>query len=219
MKNTDLYSFEHTIAAPLFEKSVYPWEILKEISAFISEISDTLDKEIFKEISPGVFAAKNAKIASSAYICAPAIIGEESEIRHCAYIRGNVIIGKRCVVGNSTEMKNSIIFDNVQIPHYNYVGDSVIGYKSHLGAGAITSNVKSDKSPVSILYNGKRIETGQKKLGAMIGDAVEVGCGSVLCPGTVIGKNTTVYPLLRVRGFVPENSILKSDDNITEKRK
>ncbi len=217
MKTTELFDLSKTIAAPLLEQSEYPWQILGEIKNFVVTLGESLDKERFEEVSPQVWVAKSAKVYPSAYIGAPCIIDEDAEIRHCAFIRGGVIVGKNCVVGNSTEMKNSIIFDNVQIPHFNYVGDSVLGFKSHLGAGAVTSNVKSDKTLVTVANDGEKIETGLKKFGAMVGDFTEVGCNSVLCPGTVIGKNCTVYPLSRVRGFLKENSIFKSQENIVTK--
>lgn len=217
MKTLELFDLSKTIAKPLLEKSEYPWQILKDIKDFVISLGEKLDKSLFDEVSPQVWIAKSAKIYPSAHIAAPCIIDEDAEIRHCAFIRGGVIVGKNCVVGNSTEMKNAIIFDNVQIPHFNYVGDSVLGFKSHLGAGAVTSNVKSDKTPVTVLKDGEKIETGLKKFGAMVGDFTEVGCNSVLCPGTVIGKNCTVYPLSRVRGFLEENSIFKSQENIVPK--
>jgi len=219
MKTNKLFDLEKTIAASLFRDCEYPWQVLPNIKGYIAELAKTLDMEKFEEISPMVWVAKSAKIAPTAYIAAPCIIDEEAEIRHCAFIRGSVIVGKNCVVGNSTEMKNSIIFDNVQIPHFNYVGDSILGYKAHLGAGAVTSNVKSDKTLVTIKNGEERVETGLKKFGAMVGDFTEVGCNSVLCPGSVIGRNCTVYPLSRVRGFLKENSIFKSEGNIVEKNK
>ena len=218
MRTRELYDLEKTIAASLLEKTEYPWEALAEIKNFVIELGKTLDKEKFDEVSENVWIAKSAKIFPSAYIAAPCIIDENSEVRHSAFLRGGVIVGKNCVVGNSTEMKNSIIFDNVQIPHFNYVGDSVLGYKSHLGAGAVTSNVKSDKTLVTIKTENEKIETGLKKFGAMVGDFTEVGCNSVLCPGTVIGKNCTIYPLSRVRGYLKENSIFKSQEDIVTKR-
>ena len=217
MKTTELFNLEKTIAADLFENCEYPWQALPKIKEFVTELSKSLDKDKFDEVSPGVWIAKSAKVAPSASISAPCIIDEEAEIRQCAFIRGSVIVGKNCVVGNSTEMKNAVIFDNVQIPHFNYVGDSILGYKSHLGAGAVTSNVKSDKTLVTIKNGDEKIETGLKKFGAMVGDFTEVGCNSVLCPGTVTGRNCTVYPLSRVRGFLKENSIFKSENNIVEK--
>lgn len=218
MKTKDLFSLENTMAAPLLEKHEYPWTALGEIKNFIIELGKTLDKEIYQEVSENVWIAKSAKVFPSAYIGAPCIIGENTEVRHCAFIRGSALIGENCVVGNSTEVKNCIVFNNVQIPHYNYVGDSILGFKSHLGAGAITSNVKSDKTPVSIKTDDGKVETGLKKFGAMVGDNTEVGCNSVLCPGTVIGKNCTVYPLSRVRGYIPENHIFKSEGNVVEKK-
>lgn len=217
MKTKELYDLSKTLAAPLLETSEYPYEILPKIKEFIVQLGKTLSKDSFDEVSENVWIAKSATVFPSAYIEGPCIIDENSEIRHCAFIRGSVIIGKNCVVGNSTEVKNSIIFDNVQIPHYNYVGDSCLGYKSHLGAGAITSNVKSDKSLVTVNDHGRRIETGLKKFGAMVGDFTEVGCNSVLCPGTVLGKNCTIYPLSRVRGYIKENSIFKSQEDIVTK--
>lgn len=218
MKTTDLFNLENTMAKELFEKFKYPWEILSHIKEFVIEKGKKLDKCIYKEVSENVWIADSAKISKSAEINGPAIIGENTEVRINAYIRGSVIIGDNCVVGNSTEVKNSIIFNNVQIPHYNYIGDSVLGYKSHFGAGSLTSNVKSDKTPVTISNNGEKIETGLKKFGAMVGDFCEIGCNSVLCPGTVLGKNCTVYPLSMVRGYISENSIFKNKDNIILKK-
>ncbi len=218
MKTKDLFSLENTMAAALLEKHEYPWTALSEIKDFIIALGKTLDKEIYEEVSENVWIAKSAKVFPSAYIGAPCIIGENTEVRHCAFIRGSALIGKNCVVGNSTEVKNCIISDNVQIPHYNYVGDSILGYKSHLGAGSITSNVKSDKTPVSVKTTEGKVETGLKKFGAMVGDNTEVGCNSVLCPGTVLGKNCTVYPLSRVRGYIPENHIFKSEGNVVVKK-
>ena len=182
------------------------------------ELGATLDPEKFEKRGEDVWIAKSATVFESAYIAGPCIIDEEAEVRHCAFIRGSVIVGKGSVVGNSTEMKNSIIFDNVQVPHYNYVGDSILGYRSHMGAGSITSNVKSDKTLVKVSVDGNRVETGLKKFGAMLGDFVEVGCGSVLNPGTVIGKNSNIYPLSSVRGTVPANSIYKSKGEVVDKR-
>ena len=217
MKCVELFDFSHTLAAPLLEKHEYPWQVLKEIKDFVIALGKTLNPEKYTQIGENIWAAKSATIFPSAYIAAPCIIGENTEVRHCAFIRGSVLIGDNCVIGNSTEIKNSIVFDNVQIPHYNYVGDSVLGYKSHLGAGALTSNVKSDKTPVTVRNADVKIETGLKKFGAMVGDYCEVGCNSVLCPGTVLGKNCTVYPLSRVRGYVCENSIFKAQDDIVKK--
>ena len=216
-KIKNLYNLEETIAKPLLEKSTYPWEILPQINDFIIKLGNSLDKEIYEQKGENIWIAKSATVAPTAYIKGPAIIGENAEIRHCAFIRGKAIVGNNAVVGNSTELKNVILFNNVQVPHYNYVGDSILGYKSHMGAGSITSNVKSDKKLV-IVKNGKEmIETGIKKFGAMIGDNVEVGCGSILNPGSVIGKNTNIYPLSSVRGVVPENSIYKNQNEIVEK--
>ena len=218
MKIKELYDLEKTIAKEVFAECEYPWQVLPKIKEFTVSLGNTLDKEKFEEVSPNVWIAKSAKIASTAFIAAPCIIDEDAEVRHCAFIRGGVIVGKNCVVGNSTEMKNAIIFDNVQIPHFNYVGDSILGYKSHLGAGAVTSNVKSDKTLVTIKNGDEKIETGMKKFGAMVGDFTEVGCNSVLCPGTVVGRNCTIYPLSRVRGYLKENSIFKADGNIVTKK-
>lgn len=217
MNTKKLFDLEHTLAKPLLEKTDYPWEVLPQISEFVTELGKTLSEDKYTEISPEVWVAKTAKIAPTAYIASPCIIGENTEVRQCAFIRGSALIGDNCVIGNSTEVKNSIIFDNVQVPHFNYVGDSVLGYKSHLGAGAVTSNVKSDKTEVTVLRDGERVKTGRKKFGAMVGDCTEVGCNSVLCPGTVTGKNCTVYPLSRVRGFVPENTIVKGDERVTKR--
>lgn len=218
MKTKELFDLEHTKAKSLLEKCEYPWQILDKIKEFIIEIGKGLDKNRYDSIGENIWIAKSASVAPTAFIGSPCIIGENTEVRHCAYIRGSALIGDGCVVGNSTEIKNAIIFDGVQIPHYNYVGDSVLGYKSHLGAGAVTSNVKSDKTLVTVRANGGKVPTNLKKFGAMVGDYTEVGCNSVLCPGTVLGKNCTVYPLSRVRGYVPENSIFKSEDNIVEKK-
>ncbi len=217
MKSKDLFDFGHTLAAPLLQKYEYPWQVLPEIKDFIISIGKTLSPEEYDQVSENVWISKSAKVFPSAYIGAPCIIGANTEVRHCAFIRGSALIGEGCVVGNSTEIKNCIIFDSVQIPHYNYVGDSVLGYKSHLGAGAITSNVKSDKTPVAVSTPDGKIQTGMKKFGAMVGDFTEVGCNSVLCPGTVLGKNCTVYPLSRVRGYIESDSIFKSENNIVRK--
>ncbi len=213
----NLFDITNTIASDIFEGKKYAHEVLPEIKEFIKQLSLTLDTEKFDDLGGGVFVAKSAKVASSASITGPCIIDEEAEIRHCAFIRGNVIVGKGAVVGNSTELKNAILFDKVQVPHYNYVGDSILGYKSHLGAGAITSNVKSDKTNVSITLSGERYNTNLKKFGAILGDCVEVGCGTVLNPGTIVGKNTNIYPLSMVRGYVPQNSIYKNRGEIVEK--
>lgn len=210
----NLYNLEETIAKELLESVTYPWEALPKIADFIIELGNKLDTNKYNKMGEDVWIAKSAKVALTAYINGPAIIGENAEIRHCAFIRGKAIVGEGAVVGNSTELKNVILFNKVQVPHYNYVGDSILGYKAHMGAGSITSNVKSDKKLV-IVKNGKeQIETGLKKFGAMLGDEVEVGCGSVLNPGSVIGKNTNIYPLSSVRGVVPENSIYKNQNEI-----
>ncbi len=213
-----LYNLEHTLAKELLITKTYPWEALSEIGSFILQIGATLSSDNYEKRGDNIWIAKSAKVASSASITGPCIIGENTEVRHCAFIRGNALVGDGCVVGNSTELKNVILFDSVQVPHYNYVGDSILGYKSHTGAGAITSNVKSDKTLVTVKCGEGKIETGLKKFGAMLGDHVEVGCGSVLNPGTVIGKNSIVYPLSSVRGFVKANSIYKKAGEIAERR-
>ena len=217
-KIKNLYNLEETITKDLLEKFEYPWEALPEISKFILEIGPMLDKDIYEQKGENIWIAKSANVYPSAYIKGPAIIGENAEVRHCAFIRGNAIVGNNTVVGNSTELKNVILFNNVQVPHYNYVGDSILGYKAHMGAGSITSNVKSDKKLVIVKNEKEKIETGLKKFGAMIGDCVEVGCGSILNPGSVIGKNTNIYPLSSVRGVVPENSIYKNQNEIVIKK-
>lgn len=219
-KIKNLYTLEETIAGEYLGKFEYPWEALKGISDFIKEIGPTLDAEKFEKRGEDIWVAKSAKVAPTAALNGPLIIDEDAEIRHCAFIRGSAIVGKGSVVGNSTELKNVIIFNSVQVPHYNYVGDSILGYKSHMGAGSITSNVKSDKTLVVVkdCYDTKEeIETGLKKFGAMLGDNVEVGCNSVLNPGTVVGRNSNIYPLSRVRGVIPANSIFKDKDNVVKK--
>ena len=208
---------ERSIAYPLLEKFEYPWQALSSISAYILELGATLSEEEYERIGDDVWVSRSAKVAKTAYIGGPAIICEGAEVRHCAFIRGSAIVGRGAVVGNSTELKNSILFDGVQVPHYNYIGDSIIGYKSHTGAGAITSNVKSDKTLVCVNIDGERVETGLKKFGAMLGDFVEVGCGSVLNPGTVVGRGTNIYPLSSVRGYVEENSIYKKQGEVVGK--
>ena len=213
----NLYNLNETIAKDIFEGCIYPWEVLPKIKDFIITIGESLNKEEYVKIGENIWIAKSAKIAKTAYINGPAIIGKNAEVRHCAFIRGNAIVGENSVVGNSTELKNVILFNNVQVPHYNYVGDSILGYKSHMGAGSITSNVKSDKKLVVVKNKDEKIETGLKKFGAMLGDCVEVGCGSVLNPGTVIGKNTNIYPLSSVRGVIKEKSIYKKQGEIVEK--
>lgn len=217
-KISNLYNLDETIAKDLFEGATYPWEVLPKISAFILQLGSTLSEEEYEKIGEDVWIARSATVAPTAYIHGPAIIGKNAEVRHCAFIRGNAIVGAGAVVGNSTELKNVILFDRVQVPHYNYVGDSVLGFKSHMGAGSITSNVKSDKTLVTVAAEGGRLETGLKKFGAMLGDEVEVGCGSVLNPGTVIGTHSQVYPLSAVRGFVPAGSIYKKQGEVVEKR-
>mgnify|MGYP002798753781 FL=1 len=217
-KIQNLYDLSQTIALSLFKDVTYPWEVLPKIKDFIIALGNTLDTNIYEKKGNNIWIAKSAKVAPTAFISGPVIIGEETEIRHCAFIRGNAIVGNHCVVGNSTELKNVILFNNVQVPHYNYVGDSILGYRSHLGAGSITSNVKSDKKLVIVKTEAGCMETGLKKFGAMIGDNVEVGCNSVLNPGTVIGKNSHIYPLSCVRGVVPANSIYKNQNEIVTKK-
>lgn len=217
-KIINLYSLDETIAKPLLLKYTYPWEVLAHIEEFILEIGKCLPKDEYDQVGENVWIHKTAKVYDSAYINGPAIICKDAEIRHCAFIRGKAIVGEGAVVGNSTELKNVILFNKVQVPHYNYVGDSILGYKAHMGAGSITSNVKSDKKLVIIKDGSEENETGLKKIGAMLGDNVEVGCGSVLNPGSIIGKNTNIYPLSSVRGVVPANSIYKNQNEIVEKK-
>lgn len=212
----DLYDLNETIAKDLFEGKTYPWEVLPEIGDFVTRLGETLSDE-FDHPEENIWIHKSVKIAKTATLNGPLIIDADTEVRPGAFIRGNVLVGKNCVVGNSTELKNVVLFNTVQVPHYNYVGDSILGTHSHMGAGSITSNVKSDKTLVVVKNDGEEIETGLKKFGAMIGDYVEVGCNSVLNPGTVIGRNTNIYPLSPVRGVVPENSIYKSSDKIVDK--
>ena len=214
----ELLDLDKTIAAKLFEGKTYPWEALAGIKSFILELGATLSADEYDHPEEGVWIAKDAKIFPSAYIGAPCIIDHGAEVRHCAFIRGSAIVGKNAVVGNSTELKNVVLFDNVQVPHYNYVGDSILGYKSHMGAGSITSNVKSDKTLVTVHIPDAPIETGRKKFGAILGDNVEVGCNSVLNPGTVVGRCSNIYPVSCVRGVVPANSIYKAKDNIVAKK-
>ena len=218
LKIKDLYDLTHTKAAEYLQQFEYPWQALSGISDLIVAIGKTLPEEEYDHPAEDVWIAKDATVFATAYIGGPCIIGHKTEVRQCAVIRGSALVGDNCVVGNSTELKNVIIFDNVQVPHYNYVGDSILGYKSHMGAGSITSNVKSDKLPVIIKNEGVNILTDRKKVGAMVGDYVEVGCNSVLNPGTVIGRNSNVYPTSCVRGVVPENSIYKGKDNIVAKK-
>lgn len=216
-KIADLFDLSKTIAFSLFKDKENPWEVLSDIGSFIISLGTGLSVSDFDHPSDNVWIAKDAVVFPSAYIAGPCIIDRGAEIRHCAFIRGNAIVGKYCVVGNSTELKNTVLFDSVQVPHYNYVGDSILGYKSHMGAGSITSNVKSDKTNIIIKYDSDFIETGRKKVGAMIGDYVEVGCGSVLNPGTVIGRGTNIYPLSSVRGVIPAAHIFKKADDIVPK--
>ena len=217
-KINNLYGdLNQTIAKELFEGCEYPWEVLAKIKDGIIRIGETLSPDEFDKVGEDVWIAKSAKVAPTAFIGGPAIIGKNTEVRHCAFIRGSAIVGDNAVVGNSVELKNVILFNNVQVPHFNYVGDSILGYKSHMGAGSITSNVKSDCSLVVIKNGAETIETGIKKIGALIGDNVEVGCNSVLNPGTVIGKNTNIYPLSSVRGVIKANSIYKKQGDIVDK--
>ena len=216
-KIKNLYNLDETIAKTVFDGCEYPWEVLPKIKDFILELGKTLSLEEYDKVGDSVWIAKSAKVAPTAFINGPAIIGKNAEVRHCAFIRGSAIVGENAVVGNSTELKNVILFNNVQVPHYNYVGDSILGYKSHMGAGSITSNVKSDKKLVAVKDGENRIETGLKKFGAMLGDNVEVGCGSILNPGSVIGRNTNIYPLSSVRGVVRENSIYKKQGEVVKK--
>ena len=213
----EMYDLNKTIAKPIMSSKDYAWEVLDDIKEFILQLGPTLPAEEFDNPSEGVWIAKDAKVFPSAYIGSPCIIDHEAEVRHCAFIRGSAIVGKGAVVGNSTELKNVILFDGVQVPHYNYVGDSILGYKAHMGAGSITSNVKSDKTLVTIKDDKGRVETGRKKVGALLGDFVEVGCNSVLNPGTMVGRNSNIYPLSSVRGVVPANSIYKNKDAIVIK--
>lgn len=212
-----LFNLDETIAKDIFTDVTYPWEVLPKIGAFIVELGNTLPEEEYEKTGENVWIAKSASVAPTAYINGPAIIGKDAEVRHCAFIRGNAIVGEGAVVGNSTELKNVILFNKVQVPHYNYVGDSVLGYKAHMGAGSITSNVKSDKTLTSVKTSEGAIETGLKKFGAILGDEVEVGCGSVLNPGTVVGSHTNIYPLSMVREFIPANSIYKKQGEVVEK--
>lgn len=216
-KISNLYSLEETIAKDVFNGVTYPWEVLPKISAFICELGKQLDPLLYEKKGENVWIAHNADVFDSAYIAGPCIIDEHAQVRHCAFIRGNAIVGKNAVVGNSTELKNVILFNNVQVPHYNYVGDSILGYKAHMGAGSITSNVKSDKQLVIVHAQSAEIESNLKKFGAMLGDHVEVGCNTVLNPGTIVGKNSNIYPVSIVRGVVPANSIFKNKNNIVTK--
>ena len=213
----ELYTLEETIAKDIFEGAIYPWEVLPKISAFIKKLGETLPEDEYEKKGEDVWIATSAKVFPTAYIHGPAIIGKDAEVRHCAFIRGNAIVGEGAVVGNSTELKNVILFNKVQVPHYNYVGDSILGFKAHMGAGSITSNVKSDKKLVVVKTPEENIETGIKKFGAMLGDEVEVGCGTVLNPGSVVGAHSNIYPLSSVRGFVPAGSIYKRQGEVVKK--
>ena len=213
----EMYTLEETIAKDLFEGVTYPWEVLPKISSFILELGASLPEEEYEKRGENVWVARSAKVAPTAFIGGPAIIGKDAEVRHCAFIRGNAIVGEGAVVGNSTELKNVVLFNKVQVPHYNYVGDSILGFKAHMGAGSITSNVKSDKKLITIKGPDCNIDTGIKKIGAFLGDNVEVGCGSVLNPGTIVGRESNIYPLSSVRGCVPAKSIYKNKNEIVEK--
>lgn len=212
----ELFALEHTMAGEYLAQYDYPWQALKGIRDLILELGKDLGPE-YTEVSPDVWVHRSAQVAPTAFLGAPCIIGPGTEVRHCAFIRGSALVGEDCVVGNSVELKNVILFDGVQVPHFNYVGDSILGYLSHMGAGSVTSNVKSDKTPVTVRDGAERIETGLKKFGAMVGDYVEVGCNSVLNPGTVVGRNSNVYPTSCVRGLVPADSIWKNDGRIVKK--
>lgn len=218
LKNQALFDRNETIAAQLFEETEYPWEILPKIGEFILAVGPTLPEEEYEDWGNNIWVAKSAKLAPTTFLNGPVIVGKQAELRHCCFIRGNAIIGEGAVVGNSTELKNVILFNRVQVPHYNYVGDSILGCRAHMGAGSITSNVKSDKTLVTIRTEEGRIETGLKKMGAVLGDGVEVGCNSVLNPGTVVGKNTNIYPLSSVRGYVKAGSIYKKQGEVVEKQ-
>ncbi len=217
MKITELYDLSHTLAAPYLSQFTYPWEALAGLGEFIVELGKSLSKEEYEETGEQIWVAKTAVIAPTASITGPAIIGKGTQVRHCAFIRGNALVGDNAVVGNSTELKNVILFDHVQVPHYNYVGDSILGYCSHMGAGSITSNVKSDKKPVVVKAGKASLETGRKKVGGMLGDFVEVGCGTVINPGSIIGKNTSIYPLSMIRGYIPAGSVYKNQGEIAKK--
>ena len=214
----DLLDLSHTLAAPLFEGKRYPWEILSALKDFIRKLGAALPTEEYDEIAPEVWVHKTATIAPTAQIAGPTVIGAGTEVRHCAFIRGSALVGENCVVGNSTEVKNAVIFDCVQVPHFNYVGDTVLGFRAHMGAGVIASNFRSDKGNVPVHDGDQKIETGLRKLGAILGDGVDVGCNSVLCPGSVVGRDTIIYPLSRVRGVVPERSILKGDGTVVPRK-
>lgn len=217
MQTKNYLDLSKTIASDIFSGLTYPWEALPKIKDFILNLGPKLPKDEFEEIKENVWVSKEAVIADSAFIAGPTIICKGTEIRHCAFIRGSVIVGENCVVGNSTELKNVILFNNVQVPHFNYIGDSILGFKAHFGAGSIVSNVKSDKSNVSVLINGNKTDTGLRKFGAIVADYVEIGCNAVLNPGTIIGRNSNVYPTSMVRGIIGENMIFKAQNNIVKK--
>ena len=217
LETRNILNLDETMSKNIFDDATYPWEVLTKVNDFIIKLGNELDLNKFEKKSENIWIAKSAKIAPTSCIIGPCIIDEDAEIRHSAFIRGNAIVGKNVVVGNSTELKNVIIFNNAQVPHYNYVGDSILGYKSHMGAGSIISNLKSDKSLVTVKCNNEKIETNLKKFGAILGDNVEVGCGSVLNPGTVIGRKTNIYPLSSVRGYVNQNMIYKNQNEIVQK--
>ena len=218
MKTADLFDLSQTLAKPLLEKYVYPWQALGELCAFIKRLGESLPKGEYERVGDDIWAAKDAVIAPSASVTGPAVIGHSAEIRHCAYVRGGVIIGDFAVAGNSTELKNCVLFNRAQAPHYNYIGDSILGFASHMGAAALTSNLKGDKTNIAIRFGGETYETGMRKLGAIIGDGAEIGCSAVLNPGTIIGKNTQVYPLCNVRGVIPPNGILKNSGEFVPKK-
>ncbi|MCR5202067.1 MAG: UDP-N-acetylglucosamine pyrophosphorylase [Lachnospiraceae bacterium] len=214
LKNKNLFNMDETIAAKIFDGKDYPWQVLPDIAEYILWLGNSLSEDEYEKRGDNIWIAKSAKLYDNISIAGPCIIGKNTEVRPSAFIRGNAIVGENCVVGNSTELKNVILFNNVEVPHYNYVGDSILGYKAHMGAGSITSNIKSDRTNVTIRVGKERIETGLRKMGAILGNYVEVGCNSVLNPGTVIGSNTNVYPLSSVRGFIPKRCIYKSQDEV-----
>ena len=216
---SDLYDLSHTLAADYLRQFTYPWEALSGLKAFIAQLGETLPESEYVQTAPQVWVHRTAAVAPTAYLGAPCIIGPETEVRHCAFIRGSALVGTGCVVGNSVELKNVILFDAVQTPHYNYVGDSILGYKAHMGAGSITSNVKGDKTLITVRCGDEAIPTGLKKMGAMLGDCAEIGCNSVLNPGAIIGPHAQIYPLSSVRGTVPSNTIYKSPQSLTPKNK
>jgi NDP-sugar pyrophosphorylase family protein len=217
-KITDLYDLDHTAAKDYLSQFTYPWEALAGIKEFIIKLGSTLDPKEYTEVSPQVWVSKTAKVFPSAYLGAPCIIGPETEVRHCAFIRGSALVGTHCVIGNSCELKNVIIFDNAEVPHYNYVGDSILGYHAHMGAGSITSNIKSDRKNIIVRHDDEKIETGLRKIGAMLGDYAEVGCNTVLNPGTIVGRRTSIYPTSCVRGEIEQDSIYKDDGTIIKRK-